>query len=159
MEKFSIDYDQLSSSLNKKGTIRLADVPQEKIEKVGFDVVRFRDNQDTDMLWKIEDSNDGPVIVSLYDDNGALISESSKKDWDALSDKKTASVHIYYKGEPVLRVKTAELGIPFDEIDLFCRWLPKSLNKDADLQKTFIKKMASESPALLQKYPELQKGI
>ena len=106
-----------------------------------------------------EDSNDGPVIVSLYDDNGALISESSKKDWDALSDKKTASVHIYYKGEPVLRVKTAELGIPFDEIDLFCRWLPKSLNKDADLQKTFIKKMASESPALLQKYPELQKGI
>lgn len=164
MNKFSVDFDKLVNNFpqKEKQVYRLSDV-KDKIEKVAFDVVRFRDNKDTDMLWKIEDTNDGPVIIALYEeDTGSLSASASKeqvkKDWETITDKKTASLHIFYKSEPVLRIKAAEAGVPSEELDLFARWLPIKLQADESFQLEILKKMASESRDIFVKNnPEFKK--
>jgi len=159
-DKFTVDFDHLTQTLlPKKRAYRLADVA-DRIERVAYDLVRFRDNADTDQLWKIEEGADGPVIVALYGDDGAIkTSESSvKRDWDAIPDKK--AVHVFYKGEPIVSLSAQELGIPVEEFGIVRRWLPRKLEADQDLQKALLSKVASSGRELIaQRFPELRKVV
>jgi hypothetical protein len=159
-DKFTVDFDHLSQTLlPRKRAYRLADV-EDRIERVAYDLVRFRDNADTDQLWKIEESAEGPVIVALYGEDGELkTSESSvKKDWDAIPDKK--AVHIFYKGEPLVSFSSQELGIPVEEFGVLRRWLPRKLEADQSLQKALLSKVASSGRELIaQRFPELRKVV
>jgi hypothetical protein len=155
VDRFSINFDELSKTVAKpQNTYRLADVGH-KIEKVAYDLVRFRDNQDTDQLWKIEETSDGPVIVALYGDNGQLTSES-KTDWDAVPHKQ--AMHIFYKGEPLAVFSAVDLGIPASEFSVARRWLPKKLASDQGIQKAIFEKLPnSNRVAIAKRFPELTK--
>lgn len=156
-DKFTVDFDRLTNTLlPQKKAYRLADV-SDRIERVAYDLVRFRDNADTDQLWKIEESVDGPVIVALYGEDGGLkTAEASVKTWDVIPDKK--AVHVFYKNEPLLSLSAEELGIPVEEFGILRRWLPRKLEADQGLQKTLLSKIASSGRELIaQRFPELRK--
>ena len=154
-DKFTVDFDHLTQTLlPKKRAYRLADV-EDRIERVAYDLVRFRDNADTEQLWKIEEGTDGPVIVALYDEEGKT-AEASPRNWDAIPDKK--AVHVFYKGEPLVSLSSQELGIPVEEFGIVRRWLPRKLEVDQDLQKALLSKVASNGRELIaQRFPELRK--
>ena len=155
MDKFAVDFNSLVPKIDRPKEYRLADV-QDKIEKVAFDVVRFRDADDTEQLWKIEQREDGPVIVALYDENtGTLSAESSNEGWQAIPDKKAACVHLYYKGEPIVKLAAKDLSIPADEVNIAARWIPEQLVKDSDF-RSHVLRMAND-PSLSKKFPELNK--
>lgn len=152
MNKFALDYDQLEKTLTKKKSYLLADVV-DRIEKVAFDTVRFRDNEDTEMLWKIQDSPDGPIIVALYDEEtGALKVEGS--DWTTV--KQANNIHVFYKDEPVTVLKGQNIGIPEDEMGLAARWIPKKLASDEEFQ-AYTLSLAANIQSFKENYPELQK--
>lgn len=156
-DKFTVNFDNLSQTLLPQTSYRLVDV-QHRIEKVAYDLVRFRDNEDTDQLWKIQDGIDGPVIVALYGEDGGLAVESTKEksNWDALPDK--SAMHIYYKGEPLVSLSSKDMGIPETEFNVARRWLPKKLASDESLQKEVFSKLGARSCELIcQRFPELRK--
>jgi hypothetical protein len=159
-DKFTVDFDHLNQTLlPQKRAYRLADV-EDRIERVAYDLVRFRDNADTDQLWKIEEGTDGPFIVALYGEDGGLkTSESSeKKDWEAIPDKK--AMHVFYKGEPLVSLSSEELGIPIEEFGVLRRWLPRKLAADQGLQKALLSKVASAGRELIaQRFPELRRVV
>jgi len=150
MSKFTVNYDSLDTQIGKK-TYKLADV-QGRIEKVAFDVVRFKDGE-PEQLWQIHSADDGDYIVSLYDD------ESTKKEaasWSVVLGKTAADVHLFYKGEPVVRLAAAKLGIPESELDLVKRYLPGKLATNKKLVASFLKQAdAKVRDQLIRKYPEL----
>jgi hypothetical protein len=157
MEKYSVDYNELCSTVDQPKAYRLDDV-KDKIEKVAFDVVRFRDNDDTDQLWRIDEREDGPVIVALYDEaTGSIRSESTEeKNWEALPDKSASCVHVYYKGEPIVRLAAEDLGIPQDEVELAARWLPDRLAEDEDIKRFVMSKIGESARKLVvEAHPEL----
>lgn len=155
-DKFTVNFDNLSQTLLPQRSYRLADV-QDRIEKVAYDLVRFRENEDTDQLWKIQEGVDGPVIVALYGDDGGLSVESTEQnDWEALPDK--SAMHIYYKGEPLVSLSSGDIGIPEEEFNIARRWLPKKLASDESLQKELFSKVAGRSRELIcERFPELRK--
>jgi hypothetical protein len=157
-DKFNVDFDRVAETLLPKNAYRLADV-EHLIEKVGYDLVRFRDNQDTDQLWKIQEGADGPVIVALYGNDGNLVTESDsqpKGDWEAVPDK--TAMHIYYKGEPLVILSAQEMGIPNEELGIARRWLPAKLAGNEDLQTALLSKVATNVRKLItQRFPELTK--
>ena len=159
-DKFTVDFDHLTQTLfPEKRAYRLADV-ENRIERVAYDLVRFRDNADTDQLWKIEESVDGPVIVAIYGDDGGLKTSESdiKRDWEAIPDKK--AMHVFYKGEPLASFSSEELGIPVAEFGVLRRWLPRKLEASQDMQKALLSKVVSSGRELIaQRFPELRKVV
>ena len=156
MDKHSVDFNKLDQTVNSKRVYKLADV-SDKIEKVAFDVVRFRDNDDTPELWRIEDSVDGPVIVAMYDEGEKQLTAeaSAPTEWNAIADG--SDVNIFYKGEALTRIASSSVGVPSDEVSLLCRWLPDKLAADDSFRKVLFKDMSKETRELVfSKYPELK---
>ncbi len=101
-------------------------------------MVRFIDDDDSARLWQVQDTPDGPVIVAMYEQEAAepgisveLKSESAE--WKVVPDKQ-AGVHIFHKGEAIVRLAASDFGIPESEIGTLCRWLPKKLATDDELR-------------------------
>jgi len=159
-DKFSVNFDQLATHLTPDPVIRLSDV-EGRIEKVAYDMVRFRDNSDTDQLWKIQEGPEGPVIVALYGEDGSKVSESSedaKTDWEALPEK--SAMHIFYKGEHLTSLSSSDLGIPEEEFPVLRRWLPKKLAADKGLQKELFSKVAAPGRKMItERFPEFRDVI
>lgn len=157
-DKFSVDFDQLTQTMPSKKAYRLSDVAH-RIEKVAYDVVRFRDNDDTEQLWKIHETPDGPMIVALYNDSGGLVAESdmdNKKEWEAIPDK--TAMHIFYKGEHLTSLGSDQLGVPVTEFNTLRRWLPEKLASDQEIQKELFGKIKYSSRQLIaNRFPELTK--
>lgn len=157
-DKFTVDFDRVAQAVLPKRAFRLADV-EHRLERVAYDLVRFRDNEDTDQLWKVQESPDGPVIVALYGEDGSLITESNDKkkgDWEAIPDKK--ALHIYYKGEPLVSLGSTDIGVPAEEFSLVRRWLPAKLAADESLQTELFGKVSAPVRKLIaQRFPELTK--
>jgi len=130
----SLDWEILEQTLTAPKVYKLADV-EHRIEKVAFDIVRFRDNDDTQQLWRIEDRDDGPVIVALYDEQSGALSDDkplkSESEWETIVDKKTASIHLYRNEQPIMTVTAAQLRVPVEELDSMARWLPQKLADQA----------------------------
>ncbi len=156
-DKFTVNFDHLAERVIPQRAHRLKDV-ENRIEKVAYDLVRFRENEDTDQLWKIEDSNDGPVIVALYGDDGSLLTAESntKKDWEVIPDK--TAMHFYYKGEPLVSLAADQLGIPEDEFNIAGRWMPKKLVSDERFQTLLLSTINRAGRVhIAQRFPELTK--
>lgn len=156
MDKYSVDFTNLETKITRPKAYKLADV-QHLIQKVAFDVVRFRENEDTAQLWKIEESADGPMIVAMYDSvETEKVAEASVKEWDAVADG-SSNINIFYKGEAVKKVAASDMGFSSDEIPMMCRWIPAKLASDSQLRSALLKDMSSETrEMLLSKYPELR---
>lgn len=150
MPKFSIDLDPVVHSMSKK-TLKLADV-QGKIEKIGFDIVRFHDAAD-DELWQIQSGDDGDYIVALYDNDEKVVTASAKP-WSVLV--KNADLHIFYKQDHICKVAASQLGFQEQDLTLAKRYLPEKLAANKVLVKALLKSVDQDtSKAILSKYPEL----
>ena len=76
-ELFSINYESLDGALNAK-KYKLSDV-KDRIEKVSFDIVRFKDGDKGADLWQIQSADDGDYIVSLYEEEKENVKTASEK--------------------------------------------------------------------------------
>lgn len=163
MNKFSIDYSQLTNELATKKVIKLSDV-KDRVEKVAWDVVRFVDSDNIDNLWKIERQGEDEVIVSMYtsDDKEleakASVVESKNNLWAATLDKTGSYVNVFYKEEPIKKIAISSLGVAAEDGKMLARNLPKMLSSNNTLVKKMLNDSSSDECALLfSKYPELNK--
>src|SRR5690606_12150518 len=121
MPKNEIDYNQLGQKIFKT-SYRYADV-KHKLEKVAFDIVRFKDDDDAARLWQVQSTDNGDYIVALYqaEDTDGKIAESS---WKVTLNKLSNALSFYYKGEPIVKLASSKLGIPENEVESAVQYLP-----------------------------------
>lgn len=148
------DFIGLQQQLDRENTIKLADVAH-KIERVAFDVVRFRDD-DLGQLWRVEQTDEGDVLVAMYDDDKDIEITASVSDWKAIPDKSEQYVNIFYKNEAISNFKTASVGLDSEDVHIVCSVMRQKLAEDKDFQSKFIESLPKkEQEVLVAKYPEL----
>jgi hypothetical protein len=149
-KKYSIDIEKLSEKLTKKA-YKLSDV-QDKIEKVAFDVVRFKNDDKSAALWQVQSADDGDYIVALYEPEEEKIASH----WDVSLNKIAGQIQVSYKGDPIVKIASSKLGIPANELDKVAEYLPAKLAENKKLVRSLLSEL---SPAvrkeILSKYPEL----
>jgi len=153
MSRFSIDYKSLENNTINR-TYRYEDV-KHKLQKVAFDIVRFRqDNNDNiDGLWKIEATDSGDVIVALYDEGDVL--EKTSSSWDASLNKSASEISVFYKNDFITKIASSELGI--NDVESFVEGLPARMDKNSKLKEALLKELPVERrQEIVSKYPELK---
>lgn len=154
MSKFSLDYDKLENKLLKKA-YRLEEV-KDKIERVAFDVVRFKDSDSGSALWQIQSADDGEYIVALYDNTSEETTKTASLPWEVVFSKTAKTLDVFYKGEPLVRVAVSKLGLPVNELSQVESYLPKKLAENKKLVSALLKELSEPTKkAVLNKYPEL----
>ena len=159
MQKPIFTDEHLASLFAPKPVIhRLKDI-QDKIVRIAFDVVRFRDG-DPDELWQIMQSDDGNYIVAKYDEEAAEVSKTaSTNPWDVAVDDNTATIHIFYRQYPVIKLNAHKLGLSCDDLPSVKSFLPKKLASDNKLVKSLLKELSNtERTVFLRNHPELIEG-
>jgi len=150
MPKFSVNYDQVVDMTSKK-SYKLSDV-NDKIEKIAFDVVRFKDGPQ-DELWQIQSTDDGDYIIAIYSDE-EKISTASVQDWSVVI--KNSDLHFFYKKDHICKVASKTLGFNDQDLVLAKRYLPSKLSENKNLVNSLLKSVDSNSlKNILAKYPEL----
>lgn len=151
MSKNSIDYSSLENKIYKRA-YRLSDV-KDRIETVAFDVVRFKDSDNSADLWQVQNAEDGDYIVAMYQPDEE---EKTAALWGVSVSKAAGDLHISYKGDPVVRVASAKLGIPRSELSKIEEYLPAKLAANKKLVKALLNELTgSAKKEVLNKYPEL----
>lgn len=150
MLKFSVDYNDLENKIYKKSFL-FKDV-KNKLEKVAFDIVRFKDNDKASELWQVQKADDGEYIVALYQpDDEQQIKVS---DWE-VSVNKTA-MNFYYKGDPIVSLNASKLGIKDTELSFVSKFLPQKLAENKTLVRTLLNEIDKVNKNIIfNKYPEL----
>lgn len=150
MSKFSLDYSKLDNKIYKKA-YKLSDV-KDKIEKVAFDIVRFKDGDSASNLWQIQSADDGEYIVAIYNPEETI----KNSEWE-VSYIKTANVlEFSYKGDPIVRVSSSKLGIPNKELNQVEGYLPEKLASSKKLVSLLLNELSPVvKKQVLNKYPEL----
>lgn len=152
MDKHSINYENMNQKLSMRKAYRFSDV-KDRLIKVAFDVVKFKDSDNIDGLWQVQSSDDGEVIVALYEETPLLEAKSS---WSAVADKTASYIHVFYNNEPVIKLASATLGITKDDSDSFVENLPKVLAEDATIRASLLKQLSDKDRvSFTTKYPEL----
>ncbi len=153
MPKFDLDYNGLNDTIFKT-KFKLSDV-KDKIEKVAFDLVRFR-GDDIDQLWQVQNSDDGDYIVALYsDESEKKVATASQNPWQVVVGN-SSDINIFYKGEPITRVAAQVLGIEDSELSLVNRYLPKRLAESPVLVKALLSELDPNSRQdVVARHPEL----
>jgi len=150
MSKFDVNYSQLENKIYKKA-YKLSEV-KDKIEKVAFDIVKFKDGDNAANLWQVQSSDDGDYIIALYDSDDVKTANS----WEVDIVKNANAIQISYKGDPLLKISAQKLGIPSNEIHLVSKYLPKKLANNKKLVASLLSELGnSVKEAVLRKYPEL----
>lgn len=151
MKKFAADLSNVESLVYKK-SFKLEDV-KDKIEKIGFDIVKFRDNDNGANLWKIQQEEDGSYIVALYSQEEENIKTA---DWSVHLSKIGSNIQVSYKGDPLVSINTSKLGIKEDQLKNIPSYLPERLAENKRLVKALLNQMPKSAKELaLKKYPEL----
>lgn len=145
------DFIGLEQSLNKRKSYVLADV-ESRLEKVAFDVVKFKDD-DLTRLWQVQKSSDGTdIIVAMYDEDVLKV----ESEWSALPDK-AANINVFYKGEAIYKFAASKLGFEETDVNVVCRALASSLSSDKEFVNALVREIPIESREfVLKKYPELK---
>lgn len=155
MSKFSIDYQSLSKSVEKGSkTYKLTDV-KDRLEKVAFDVVRFKDG-DPEELWQIQNSDDGDYIVAKYinEEESVIVAAASRNPWEIIIN--AGDLNVFYKGDPIVKMTASKLGLKVEELGSLKNFLPASLKNDKNLVKSLLKELNNNArQEVLAKYPEL----
>lgn len=150
MSNFKIDFDKLEHKIYKKA-YKLSDV-KDKIEKVAWDVVRFKDSDQSANLWKIESSDEGDYIVAVYEETPV-----DQNTWEVIVTKQAGDLQISYKGDPIVRVASSKLGIPKNEVSKVPSYLPEKLANNKKLVLALLNELSGElKQEVLTKYPELK---
>lgn len=151
MPKFNIDYSGLDNIIYKKA-YKLSDV-KDQIERVAFDVVRFKDNDKGADLWQIQSADDGDYIVAIYEqDEEAKVADA----WNVSLNKISGDLQISYRGDPIVRLASSKLGIAYEELNKIEKYLPKKLAENKKLVKALLNELnESTKKEVLSKYPEL----
>ena len=152
MPKISIDYSSLATQITKKA-YRLADV-KDQLETVAFDIVRFKDGDKGAELWQVQNASDGDYIVALYDEEEA--EKTAASTWSVLVSKGGNDLQISYKGDPLVRLSAAKLGIPSSELHKAEQYLPERLATNQKLVKALLSELTDAARQEVSKrYPEL----
>jgi len=151
MSKNDLDYSGLENAIYKKA-YRLSDV-KDRLETVAFDIVRFKDGDESANLWQVQNADDGDYIVAMYhqDDD-----EKTAALWDVITSKTAGDLQISYKGDPLVRVAFNKLGIPRSELPKIKEYLPSKLANNKKLVRALLNELTeSAKKEVLNKYPEL----
>ncbi len=160
MEKFAVNYNDLQGDLSPRPqAFRYEDV-KDRLKKVAFDVVRFADGDDISGLWQIQETTEGEVIVAKYDDlsNYSQVEKTAsvETNWRALADRSGENIHLFYKDSPVTKVSLASIGIPADDVDVVCRFLPEKLATNEALMSNLLAEIPKGNyQELVKAHPEL----
>ncbi len=153
MSKFSVNYNELDVKINKKA-FKLSEV-KDRLVKVAFDVVRFKDGDEAANLWQIQSADDGDYIVALYKEEEMKAEAGS--DWAAVLTKGASDIQVYYKNEPIVRVASSKLGINKDELELVPSYLPEKLAENKKLVSSLLNMLSETAKKeVFKKYPELK---
>jgi hypothetical protein len=159
MDKFAFDYSTLEKDLEKPKSYRYEDV-KDKIIRVAYDIVRFQGpEEDIDSLWQIQATDDGDVIVAMYDEGESKVAEASVKSgaWNVVADANN-TLHIFYKEHQIKRIASREVGLSSDDIPMFCQDIGQKLNSDQEFRQNLIAELsATQRTELFSQYPELSK--
>lgn len=154
MPKFSLDYNRLDKTVNKT-SYKLSEV-KDRLEKVAFDIVKFKDSDD---LWQVQSADDGEYIVAKYesvDEPNKVAEASTRSSWDVSVN--TSTISVFYKNRPIAKFAASKLGLAPDELDTVKRFLPNKLATDKNFVKALLNEIDSETRQELTKlYPELLK--
>ena len=151
MKKDNINYNELDSRLNKT-IYRLADV-KDRLEVIGFDIVRFKDSDKSADLWQVQSADDGDYIVAMYQPDEE---EKTAALWDVTVSKTAGNLQISYKGDPIVRIASSKLGVPASEVHKVPEYLPSKLAENKKLVKALLNELQeSAKKEVLSKYPEL----
>lgn len=154
MSKNGIDYSQLEHKIYKRA-YKLSEV-KDRIEKVAFDVVRFKDDDNAANLWQVQSADDGEYIVALYDQAEEKVAEASSN-WKVNLSKIGGNLNFYYKNEPIVKIASSQIGIPENQVDLAISYLPQKLATNKKLVNALLKELSKDSREnVLAKYPELK---
>jgi hypothetical protein len=84
------------------------------------------------------------------------ISEEEMKEWGVKSTKNGSFLQISYKGDPIIKMSSAQLGIPQNELHLAEHYLPEKLATNKSLVKALLKELNDIARSeLFKRYPEL----
>jgi hypothetical protein len=152
MNSFHIDYNQLSNKISKRA-YKLSDV-KDQIERVAFDIVRFRDNDKSANLWQVQSADDGDYIVAMYEEEP----EEKVASWQ-VKVVNNSELQISYKGDPLVRLSAKKLGIPANQLTQAEGYLPEKLATNKKLVKALLGELPSVArQELVKRYPELTEG-
>ena len=147
--KFEIDYNALSETVNQR-KIKLSSVANQ-IEKVAFDVVRFKDSDSLSKLWQIHQENGEDYIVAMYTD------EDPECEWSVKVSN--ASAEFYYKNQPLMKLSSRQIGINPEELHLLQSYLPRKLSENQQLTLKLLKLASPETQHFVKaNFPELLSG-
>lgn len=147
----SFDLDAFANKISKK-SYKFAEV-KDRLEKVAFDVYRFKNASSPDELWQVESGNDGEYIVALYTDEEDKAPKTASN-WNIIV--KNAEVNIFYKGEFLHKIASEKLGFAADESSLVTQYLPSKLETNHKLVQALFKEVDQNiRQAFIAKYPEL----
>ncbi len=157
MDTFSSeDYKALNNKLSAKKAYKYEDV-KHRLIKVAFDIVKFRDaDASIDGLWQIQNTDDGEVIVAMYEEKPEL---EVKSNWTTALDKTASNINVFYKHEFITKFSSSDL--PEDtnvDIKKLAEHLPDSLDSNKSLRNAFLINLLTndERETFLSKNPELK---
>lgn len=153
MDKYSVDYNSLDNEVTRPKVYRYDEV-KDKLIKVAFDIVRFREPSDIDGLWQIQSVDDGEVIVARYEEDPKSELKSTASEWAVVTNRAKTHVNVFYRNESIAKFAASEL--PVTDVDFLTEKLPESLTKNEGLRKALLNSLSSaEKQELLKKFPEL----
>lgn len=157
--KYSVDYSALNEKFTEKPTFKYADVA-DRLVKVAFDIVKFKDSDNIDGLWKIQATDDGEVIVAMYDSDAVdtvKTASARSEEWAAIADSSRKYVNIFYKNDPVSQVKLASFGFEPNDADMLCEILPAKLSQSKSFRDDLLNSLSTnDREELFSKYAELK---
>ncbi len=124
--------------------------------KVAFDVFQMNDSP-FEAYWTLETGEDGEeYLVATYDAESKESGLTSESKWEALSDKKSENVTLFYRGVPVKRFASCEYNFNSSDVNIFKSSLVGKLKKEASFVNKLLKVLPNEKKtALVQTFPEL----
>jgi hypothetical protein len=151
--RHSIDYDSLSQTVSTK-IYKFSEV-KHRLEKVAFDIVRFRDGN-PDELWQVQNSADGDYIVARYTDAPEETTKTASSNlWEVLVSK-AGYLHVYFGGSPLAKFAASDLGLTAEDLDGVKRTLPTKLATDKRFVKALLQTLGQEhQEAILKANPEI----
>lgn len=161
VNKFSVNYDALEERLKPEPQVfKYAEV-KDRLVKVAFDVVRFMDADNIDGLWQIQKTDDGEVIVAMYD--GSLPEAEQTKTasvndspWLTMPDR-LGHINVFYKDSPVTKISLASLGMDGENPESVSFTLSEKLATNNKLRDSFLGSLTQQERAiLLEAHPELK---
>jgi hypothetical protein len=151
-DSHSINYDQLAEKTLRK-TFKYSEV-KDKLVSVAFDIVKFPSEDQGANLWRVLSADDGQYIVALYEESPDDLEKTASLPWSVSASNTHLS--IAYKGDPLVRLSSAQLGIPASELHRAEQYLPSKLATNKKLVQALLSELNTAArQEVANRYPEL----